>query len=86
MSKPEISTPNNPIESFSDNDGWYDDWCDGPVHAQVKVGGEQIKTQGAWAVCCGPNWVPEIDAFITLYDVIRDTMIFKGLETPARVA
>ncbi|MEO0510054.1 MAG: CTQ-dependent glycine oxidase GoxA [Verrucomicrobiota bacterium] len=78
-------TPVNPIASFSDNDGWYDDWCDGPVHAAVTLkGGEELKAEGAWVTCCGPNFSPEINAFITLYDVVRDVMVngkdFAGKE------
>ena len=26
-----------PITNFADNDGWYDDWCDGPVDATVTL-------------------------------------------------
>ena len=25
--------------------------------------------------CCGPNFAPEIDPFISLYDVVRDVMV-----------
>jgi hypothetical protein len=30
--------PDNPIDNFSDNDGWYDDWCDGYITAEVQLG------------------------------------------------
>lgn len=70
------ATPGNPIKSFSDNDGWYDDWCDGPVNASVTLkDSSRLTAESAWVTCCGPNFSPEINAFITLYDVIRDTMI-----------
>jgi len=68
--------PNNPIKSFSDNDGWYDDWCDGPVNASVTLkDGVKLDAIGAWVVCCGPDFVPGIHAITTLYDVIRDAMV-----------
>ena len=76
---------NGGIASFSDNDTWYDDWCDGPVAATVQVaGGEDLQAESAWVTCCGPDFAPEIDSFITLYDVVRDVMVhgkrFAGKE------
>ena len=68
--------PNGSIASFSDNDGWYDDWCDGPVQATVQLAeGGELTAESAWVTCCGPDYAPEIDAFITLYDVARDVMV-----------
>src|SRR5690606_24610146 len=38
-----------PITSFADNDGWYDDWCDGPVDATVTLpDGRVLQADGAW--------------------------------------
>ena len=74
-------TPINPIVSFSDNDGYYDDWCDGPVKAKVTLSANSKTTaavmdaQHAWVACCGPDFVPDIPSFTTMYDVIRDTMV-----------
>ena len=80
------ATPDNPIDSFSDNDGWYDDWCDGFVNAKVSLeDGRKLPVDPAWVSMCGPNFAPEIDAFITLYDVITDTMIkhkIDGMTAP----
>lgn len=77
--------PNNNISSFTDNDGWYDDWCDGPVQASVRLAeGGELRAESAWVTCCGPDYAPEIDPFITLYDVVRDVMVngkrFAGKE------
>lgn len=79
------AVPNDGITSFSDNDGWFDDWCDGPVQASVRLaGGGELAAESAWVTCCGPDYAPEIDAFITLYDVVRDVMVngkrFAGKE------
>ena len=72
--------PDNPITSFSDNDAWHDDWCDGYVKAEVDLAdGGSLPVEHAWVSMCGPNFAPEIDAFITLYDVITDTMIKDGI-------
>lgn len=71
----------NPIDNFSDNDGWYDDWCDGYVDAEVTFRGKKpMSAVHGWVASCGPNFAPEIPAFITLHDTIRDVMIDKGLE------
>ncbi|WP_341990942.1 CTQ-dependent glycine oxidase GoxA [Azorhizobium sp. AG788] len=77
--------PNNPITNFSDNDGWYDDWCDGPVEAKVTLGdGRTLVAENAWVACCGPDFAPEIPPFITLYDVMTDTAIAGGWATPPK--
>jgi hypothetical protein len=71
------SAPNqNPIKNFADNDGWHDDWADGWVRAEVTLAdGSTLPVDPAWVACCGPNFAPGIDTFITMYDVIRDVMI-----------
>lgn len=72
----------SPINNFADNDGWYDDWADGYVKAEVTLaGGESVKVEPAWVACSGPNFAPEIDPFITMYDVVRDVMI-NGKKKP----
>jgi len=61
-----------PITSFADNDGWHDDWCDGPVDATVTLpDGTVLDADGAWIACVGPDFAPEIPAISTLYDVIE---------------
>ncbi len=68
-----------PITSFSDNNGWHDDWCDGPVQAQVTFGdGSQMEADTAWVACIGPNFAPEIPPVTTLYDVIADMNVSEG--------
>ena len=60
-----------PITSFADNDGWFDDWCDGPVDATVTLpDGRELQADGAWVACVGPNFAPEIPPVSTLYDVV----------------
>lgn len=70
--------PNNPITNFSDNDGWYDDWCDGPVEARVTLNGQTIDAENAWVASCGPDFAPEIPPFVSLYDVMTDVAIDAG--------
>jgi len=60
------------ITSFADNDGWHDDWCDGPVDATVTLpDGQVLNADGAWIACVGPDFAPDIPAITTLYDVIE---------------
>lgn len=67
---------NNPISNFSDNDGWQDDWCDGPVQAKVTFNdGSGMPAENAWVACCGPDFAPDIPPFVTLYDVLNDVNI-----------
>lgn len=62
-----------PITSFADNNGWYDDWCDGPVTAQVTLGdGTVMAADHAWVASVGPNFAPEIPPVTTLYDVVAN--------------
>lgn len=71
--------PNNPITNFSDNDGWHDDWCDGPVQARVRLAdGRELEADNAWIACCGPDFAPEIPPFISLYDVMLDVSVDAG--------
>ncbi|MEI9979395.1 MAG: CTQ-dependent glycine oxidase GoxA [Edaphobacter sp.] len=71
--------PDNPIRNFSDNDGWHDDWCDGVVQAKLTfTDGSPMIAEDAWVVCCGPDFAPDIQPFISLYDVMADVAIDAG--------
>lgn len=76
------AVPDNPITNFSDNDGWHDDWCDGPVRATVtlKIGDKPVtmEADNAWVACCGPDFAPDIPPFISLYDVIANVASEAG--------
>jgi len=74
------SSPTNaPITSFADNDGWHDDWCDGPVQATVTLsGGAAMVADHAWVASVGPNFAPEIPPITTLHDVIANLNVEQG--------
>ncbi|MCC5979000.1 MAG: CTQ-dependent glycine oxidase GoxA [Salinarimonas sp.] len=73
------------ITSFADNDGWHDDWCDGPVKARVRLpDGRELEADHGWIACVGPNFAPEIPPITTLHDVIEDMNVREGWsEKPA---
>ena len=72
------------ITSFADNDGWHDDWADGPVDATVTLAdGRTLQAEGAWVACVGPDFAPEIHSISTLHDVIEDLNISQGWTVPA---
>lgn len=66
------------VASIGDNDGWCDDWSDGPVNALVTIGGRRFRAEPAWAACVGPNFVPEIPPVTTLYDLVCDLNARQG--------
>lgn len=58
------------LDSFANNDGWYDGVSDGPVSAVVEVNGETPVTAegGAWVVVAPPSYAPGIENVTTWYD------------------
>lgn len=71
------------ITSFADNDGWHDDWCDGPVQARVTLAdGRTLNADPAWIASVGPDFSPEIPPITTLYDVIEDLNVQQGWSSP----
>lgn len=74
----DTALPQNPVRDFTNNDGWHDDWCDGWVKATVRVGDAELECESAWIVCCGPKFAPQIEPIVSLYDVMRETMVVAG--------
>ena len=60
--------PNAKIDSFSDNDGWYDSVSDGPISATLQIGGKEVHAIPAWVVVTVPRFAPGTYAVITWYD------------------
>lgn len=63
---------NNPVRTYANNEGWYDDIADGPVTAEVIVDGERLPVTHAWVVVGPPNYAPDLVTIQTMYDVITD--------------
>lgn len=61
-----------PLTTFSDNDGWVDDTCDGPVLASVTIGGRTLEADPGWVIVTPPNYGPGLVAgLVTGYDSSR---------------
>lgn len=72
-----------PITQYANNNGWFDDVCDGPVSARLrlKVGGKTVTVpvQGAWVLVGPPDFAPDLPQLVTLYDVLLDVAVRGGL-------
>jgi hypothetical protein len=67
------------IGNFADNDDWHDDVSDGPVTAQVTRAGQTVAAQPAWVIVAPPDFAPEITNVVTMYDVLEDLAVQRGL-------
>jgi hypothetical protein len=79
------SISNQPITGF-DNVEWFDDTSDGPVSAQVSIGGRTIDVEGAWVIVAPPAFAPGISCIVTLYDLAYEVAIKKGLPAPTQIS
>lgn len=62
-----------PIASYANNDGWFDDVSDGPVTAKIKFKGQApVDAVGAWVLCGPPDFAPGAEPIVTLYDCLLD--------------
>ena len=58
--------------TFANNDGWHDDASDGPVTAEVTIGGTTLPVDPAWVVVAPPNYAPLQKSVRTMWDLMRD--------------
>lgn len=70
------------IDTYANNDGWFDDTSDGPVSARLFMYSSEVSSTRfidieypAWVVCGYPAYVPEILDMVTLDDVVLNTAI-----------
>ncbi len=74
-----VSPDSSPLGSFSDNSGWTDDLCDGPVRARVRLGDRTLEADPAWVITTPPNYAPAMRAgVVTLYDAVRSMFVDAG--------
>ena len=61
-----------PFVTFSDNNGWADDICDGPVQAAITIGHRTLQAAPAWVVSTPPNYGPSMaTGLVTAFDSAR---------------
>lgn len=78
---------NRTIQSFVNNDGWFDTIADGPVTAKVqfKTGGAPIEAVPSWVICAPPKFAPALRNVVTLRDVLFNKAVESGwLKIPAK--
>jgi hypothetical protein len=65
-----------PLDDFVNNDGWCDDVSDGPVRATIQLNGstKRVDAESAWVIVAPPDFAPEIESVVTLYDVVYSIM------------
>ncbi|MFC9330739.1 LodA/GoxA family CTQ-dependent oxidase [Kitasatospora sp. NPDC057015] len=80
--------PDNPLTTYANNDFWHDDTSDGPVSATVTVaGGRSIPVTPAWVLVAPPDFAPDTENIVTLYDVAREVAEGEGwLTAPPEVS
>ncbi|HYV51622.1 MAG TPA: LodA/GoxA family CTQ-dependent oxidase, partial [Dongiaceae bacterium] len=75
----------NSLTDTFNNDGWFDDVFDGPVSASLVIDGEPKTVVSAWVMCGPPDFAPQLQNIVTLYDAIYDVAA-RGVPIPAREA
>ena len=75
------SVPTRPVRDFVNNDGWCDDVSDGPVRATIQLNGsvDRIEAESAWVIVAPPDFAPEIESVVTLYDVVYN-IVSKSMD------
>lgn len=72
----ESTVGDNPATLLDDNDDWFDDTADGPVHAtvQVNIDGEDkvFEAGSAWVVVAPPDYAPDVLPIVDLHQVVAE--------------
>ncbi len=73
------------IDTYANNNGWFDDVSDGPVSAQIVLdSGEKVDVDaGAWVLVTPPAFAPQIPNIVTLYDTLYDLYVREWNFNPA---
>jgi L-Lysine epsilon oxidase N-terminal/L-lysine epsilon oxidase C-terminal domain len=73
---------NEPVRTFANNDGWFDDVSDGPVTATLTIDGTPFAVAGAWMLVGPPDFAPAIRSYHSMYDSLID-LIVREMDIPA---
>lgn len=64
------------IEEYANNDGWFDDMCDGSISAEVTFPDDHTESaEPAWVITGPPDFAPGIGNVVSLYDTIWDLSV-----------
>ncbi|MEO8126924.1 MAG: LodA/GoxA family CTQ-dependent oxidase, partial [Bryobacteraceae bacterium] len=70
------------IETYANNDGWFDDTSDGPVMARLVMFSTEVGAiryvdveYPSWVIAAYPRYAPEILDMVTIEDVVMNTAI-----------
>jgi hypothetical protein len=84
------SSPTNAgLQGFYTNPGWHDDTSDGPVTARVRLPDGTVvnDTAPAWVIVAPPDFAPDIEGVVTLYDIMAQVGVASfGVARPAQVS
>jgi hypothetical protein len=75
-----------PLQTYANNDNWFDDVSDGPVTATITLQTApgvytKFDALGAWALVTPPDFAPQISNMVSLYDLLLD-MAVRELPVP----
>jgi hypothetical protein len=77
------------IDTYANNDGWFDDTSDGPVMARLVMYSPEVSRlryidveYPAWVMAAYPRYCPEILDIITLDEVVEDVAIREFAARP----
>ncbi|OIO54270.1 MAG: hypothetical protein COX57_01650 [Alphaproteobacteria bacterium CG_4_10_14_0_2_um_filter_63_37] len=66
------------IDTYANNDGWFDDTSDGPVTATVVFkNGTTVEATSAWVLVGPPSYAPQVLNLVSLHDTIFDVAVRK---------
>jgi hypothetical protein len=72
-----------PIVDYANNNGWFDDVCDGQVSVRLrlKVAGKTVTlpVSAAWVLVGPPDFAPDLPQQVSLYDQLLDVAVRGGL-------
>ncbi|WP_289155814.1 LodA/GoxA family CTQ-dependent oxidase [uncultured Salipiger sp.] len=70
-------------DAFGNATGWYDEACDGPVTASVRIDGNTVPCEGAWVVIAPPNYARDLIGWRTMLDLLTELWEEAGWTPPA---
>jgi hypothetical protein len=77
------------IDTYANNDGWFDDTSDGPVTARLVMYSPEVGAtrfidveSPAWVIVGYPRYVPQVLDMVTIEDVVYDLAVRQFAERP----